>query len=98
PGDETITVIGASESASSASNLRTVSAASASVTVPNIRTVLERNAFSSRKVLSRSDEGPGCVSICCANIYYRSLVLIHLVDERTGVCVTYPDDSAFSTD
>lgn len=25
-------------------------------------------------------------------------MLIHLVDERTGVCVTYPDDSAFSTD
>lgn len=57
-------VIGALDSASSARSLRTVSEASASVTVPNTSTVRARKAFSSRKVLAPPGWATGAIRYC----------------------------------
>ncbi len=45
PGDDIIIVMGAFDSASSVSNLRTVSDAIVSVMLPNTNTIRERKAF-----------------------------------------------------
>src|ERR1700730_14854173 len=51
PGEETITSMGSTESASRAINRRAASAAVASVMVAKMRTVRDLNAFSSKNAL-----------------------------------------------
>src|ERR1700728_3697546 len=62
PGDETITSIGSTESASSAINRRAASAALASVIVPKMSTVRDLKAFSSKNALLGA-VGPGGVGV-----------------------------------